>query len=378
MRRATGTNSRAGVAWATLAFVLTAAAGALGQDQASAADQGEAPAAVSVGSVTVAGVQTDLGGHLLAVFSRTLGHAVVGEGSGWPGLAGALRDEADDTRVWPLVIEGGGLLGVGAGEAAAAPAAQAIAFDVSLDCNALRAGLAQPFSRSRAGRVLDALTIDNARRARLTGIYADPDDTATLTLVLFSQSRSVAPGRWRAQPLATVRMAPSRGDIEPPRPVEFDFGEQWGGVVVAAADLGIGADPACEGISTEERLADWGAQKAGALRAIVSGLDGRVWLWPGAHDGALVCGMPLARGTTDRRVADALRAVFARRLVWGRDPSGRATATLALTRENRPARDGDRTLSLRFITIVDRTTLTIATNASDLDAAAETLADVSR
>ena len=267
-------------------------------------------------------------------------------------------------------------LGLEARESTVMPAAQTVAFDVALDCNTFRRASPQPFSRSAAGRVLDSLTIDNARRARLTGVFADPDDLSVMTLVLFTESRAEAPGRWQALRVGTAALAAHRGEPGAVRPIELDLRELWSGLLFSATDCVLGVDPACEGLSMEERLEAWGLQRVLSLRALGSGLDGRVWVWPGAGEGGVVWSMPLARGATDRRVADALRGVFGQRLAWGRDDAGRATATLALVRENRAARAGDRTLSLRFITIAERATLTVATEAGDLDSAAEILAGI--
>src|SRR5690606_32959337 len=131
----------------------------------------------------------------------------------------------------------------------------------------------QPFSRTARGRALDALSIDNARRARLTGVYADPGDEETVTLVLFTESRAQAPGRWNARPLATITPAPLRG--EDPRgavPVQVDFGERWPGVVFAAADLALGLDAGSDTISGAERLEGFGLSRVGALRQLAAGL----------------------------------------------------------------------------------------------------------
>jgi hypothetical protein len=295
---------------------------------------------------------------------------------GWAGFGGEVASRGGDgpDGAWSLVMSDGGLRAA-AREGGEIPEAQAIAFDVSLDCNAFRAGSAQPFSRTARGRALDALTIDNARRARLTGLYADPDDRSAISLVLFTESRAEAPGRWHALPLATATMAPTRGDATPPLPVLIEFGGAWGGVVFAAADLALALDPGSGTISTEERFDAWGMVRTTALRQLASGLDGRVWVWPGQADGSVVCALGLSRGSTDRRVADGLRAVFGQRLRWARDDSGRVTATLTL---GAGGGEGVRTLSLRFITIADRTTLTVATDAADLDRSAETLADIAR
>jgi hypothetical protein len=267
-------------------------------------------------------------------------------------------------------------LGLAPREAATMPTAQTVAFDIALECNTLRSRSAQPFSRSARGRVLDSLRIDNARRARLTGIFGDPDDLSVMSVVLFTESRAEAPGRWRALRVGTVAMAASRGEPAPGRPVEVDFGELWTGLLFAAADGVLALDPACEGLSTEERLGAWGMQRVVSVRALASGLEGRVWVWSGVGEGGVVCALPLSRGSTDRRVADGLRGVFGQRLSWDRDDAGRATGTLALVRENRAAREGDRTVVVRFIKIAERTTLTVATSAADLDSAVETLADI--
>lgn len=344
----------------------------------------------AVGTVAIPAVQGEVGERVFGLAGRVLGWCGLGDGgeqeAGWAELAGALGsggrvgpDTAGDSeadRGWSIVLADGGGLGLEARGAVGTPVEQTVAFDVALDCNTFRRASPQPFSRSAAGRVLDSLTIDNARRARLTGIFADPDDLSVMTLVLFTESRAEAPGRWQALRVGTAALAAQRGEPEVVRPIELDLRELWSGLLFSAADCVLGTDPACEGISMEERLEAWGLQRVLSLRALGSGLDGRVWVWPGAGDGDLVWSLPLARGATDRRVADALRGVFGQRLVWGRDDAGRATATLALVRENRAARAGDRTLSLRFITIAERTTLTVATEAGDLDSAVEILAAI--
>lgn len=339
------------------------------------------PSAAShaVGVLTVPAGQGGVGRGLLEIVARLLAWCEPEPHPAWGDLVGALgsRQDGAPDRAWTIVVSDEAGFSPEPRGSVQSPLARAIAFDLSLDCNTLRQVSPQPFSRTSRGHALDALTIDNARRARITGVFADPDDATTLTLVLFAESRSESPGRWHAQPLATLRRAPSRGEPGPRFPLEFDLGEQWGGVLVAGADLVLGLEPGSDAISTGERLEDWGSKRVDALRVLGSGLDGRVWVWPGASGPeSLVIGLPLARGSTDRRIADGLRTIFGGRLVWGRDLSGRATATLALGGDNRPAEPGDRMLSLRFITIAERTTLTVATDAADLDAAVETLADI--
>ena len=75
-----------------------------------------------------------------------------------------------------------------------------------------------------------------------------------ISLVLFTESRAQPPGRWQANPLATISMAPNRGDPKPPLPVLVDFGERWVGVVFALADLALAVDPESDTISTIERF----------------------------------------------------------------------------------------------------------------------------
>ncbi len=340
-------------------------------------EEGLAGQAVCV--LTIPGAQHEIGVELLTIAARVLAWVEPTPHAEWDQLFDALVSSQDGTadRAWTVQVRDEDGFWPEVQREVSPLLAQSVAFDLSLDCNAFRTASPQPFSRSSRGRVLDALMIDNARRARLSGVYADHDDTGVLTLVLFTESRAQQPGRWRAQPIARAQRAANRGDPEPPHPLEIDFGEQWEGVLYSLADLVLGLDPASEAISTRERLEAWGGRRVGAVRSIVTGFEGRVWVWSALSSPEnIVVGLPLARGASARGIAGNLRTIFGQRLVWGRDEVGRATATLALIRENRPPAAGDRTLSMRFVTIVDRTTLTIVMEAGDLDDAVETLADI--
>ncbi len=251
--------------------------------------------------------------------------------------------------------------------------------DLSLDCNLFRQVSPQPFSRTPRGRALDALTIDNARTARLALVPTDNAERPDLfTLVLFAQSRGEKPGRWHAQPLAEITLAPTRDPDSPrSRPLEFDFGDRRVGVAMALADLVLALEPETDSISGRERFEAWGQTKSSAVQRLAGVLDGRAWIWSGgSSDAALVAGFTLGRASDDREVARSLGVLFGRRLVWSRDADGRATATLALKRENTPPADTDRTVSMRFIEILGRSTLVVATDAADLGAATRTLAAI--
>ncbi|MCC7388191.1 MAG: hypothetical protein IT431_05440 [Phycisphaerales bacterium] len=370
---------RAGAAWAALAFLIAGGPTGAGQEAQPGAREAEGAGETVVGGVLIPAGASGPGGHLVPLLGRAVAWGAGGHSAAWAGFGGEVASRGADgpDGAWSLVMSDGGLRAA-AREGGVAPEAQLVAFDISLDCNGFRAGSAQPFSRTARGRALDALTIDNARRARLTGLYADPDDRSVMSVVLFTESRAEAPGRWHALPLAAVTMAQTRGDATPPLPVLIEFGEAWGGVVFAAADLALALDPGSGTISSVERFDAWGMVRTTALRQLASGLDGRVWAWPGQAEGSVVCALGLSRGSTDRRVADALRTVFGQRLRWAREDSGRVTATLTLGGEGGEGGEGTRALSLRFITIADRTMLTVATDAADLDRSAETLADIAR
>lgn len=262
-------------------------------------------------------------------------------------------------------------------------AAAVFPFDLSFDCNLFRDRSPHPFSRTTRGRVLDALQIDNARTARLSIVPSqDEDHPGRLSLVLFSQSRGEVPGTWHALPLATIDDAPTRDAAAAPgHPVELDLGEGRVGVAMALADLVLAIDPETESISARERFEAWGLPRTAAVERLARNLDGRVWLWsggPGDSAGGppVVAALPLVRSSADRDVARALGSLFGRRLVWTRDSTGRATATLAFKADNSPPAEGDRTVSTRFVTIVDRTTLVVSTDASALDGAATRLAEI--
>ncbi|MDQ7014440.1 MAG: hypothetical protein Q9O74_11175 [Planctomycetota bacterium] len=258
--------------------------------------------------------------------------------------------------------------------------------DLSLNCNTFRQASPQPFSRTPRGRVLDALTIDNARTARLSLVPAadaedadDAEQSGGFTLVLFAQSRGEKPGQWHAQPIAQLALAPTRkpDPTGRPRPLELNFGNRRVGVAMVLADLVLALDPETDSISRSERFEAWGLTKSSAVQRLAGLLDGRVWIWSGgASDTAIVAAVPLTRASGDRDVARALGVLFGRRLVWSRGADGRATATLAFKRENTPPAATDRTVSMRFIEILGRSTLVVATDAADLGKSTKTLAEI--
>ncbi|QKK08342.1 MAG: hypothetical protein HND58_09200 [Planctomycetota bacterium] len=152
-------------------------------------------------------------------------------------------------------------------------------------------------------------------------------------------------------------------------------------MAMALADLVLATDPETGSISARERFEAWGLPRTAAVERLARAFDGRVWLWSGgpgdsAGGPTVVAALPLVRSSADRDIARALGSLFGRRLVWTRDSTGRATATLAFKADNSPPAEGDRTVSMRFVTIVDRTTLVVSTEASALDDAATRLAEI--
>lgn len=379
MQRARRTTEfkRAGATRVALAFFFAVMAGG------GAHAQEAAEPAPPVGMLSLGATPSRAQAQLRRVAAGTLDWLGWGERDGWAGVAGALAGERGATWSFSLADASGlTLRPVGASDGAAG----VFPFDLSFDCNLFRNRSPHPFSRTVRGRVLDALQIDNARTARLSIVPSQNEEhPGRLSLVLFSQSRGQVPGTWRATPLAVIDDAPTR-DTEAARghPVELDFGEGRVGVAMAIADLVLATDPASEAISSRERFEAWGLTKAAAVDRLARAFDGRVWLWSAGARGegdagdapTVVAALPLVRSSADRDVARALGSLFGRRLVWARDSTGRATATLALKADNAPPAEGDRTLSMRFVTIVNRVTLVVSTEASALDEAATPLAEI--
>ncbi len=203
---------RASAAWAALVSLFVVGPTAAGQEAQPGAGEPGGVGETVVGGVLIPAGASGPGGHLVPLLGRAVAWGAGGLSPGWAGFGEEVASRGGDgpDGAWSLVMSDGGLRAA-AREDGEIPEAQAIAFDVSLDCNAFRAGSAQPFSRTARGRALDALTIDNARRARLTGLYADPDDRSAISLVLFTESRAEAPGRRHALPLATATMGADPG-----------------------------------------------------------------------------------------------------------------------------------------------------------------------
>lgn len=350
----------AGVATSTLALVLC---------RPSPLHAQESPAH-SFGRLEIAPDPSPLGAGVVRFVATAVEWVSGDPASAWSRCSSVARADNHGGIVWRIDVDDAGGLTVSPEHGDAAPA-QSV-FEASLDVNEFRRVSPGPFSRTARGRALDALSLDNARRARLACVAASPEEDAPLSLVVFYESRAEAPGRWHAQPLATVALAPVRGEAPPQHPLEVDFGEQWGPLAFAMTDLALGLDPDSATISTEERFSAWGVERLGRLRGLLSGAEAKAWVWVG-EDGPVV-GVPLVRASAERVVADQLRSVFGLRLAWTRDEAGRATGTVGLTRENRRPVEGDRTLSIRLIRIADRTVLTMAAGPGDLDAAPAILA----
>lgn len=370
-RRTTESN-RAGATRVALAFFC----GALAGGGAHAQEEPAPP----VGMLSLGEAPSRAQAELRRVVAGALVWLGWDESNKWAGVIGALGGTEGAT--WSVgVPESSGLTlrPVESGDRAAG----VFPFDLSFDCNQFRDQSPHPFSRTVRGRVLDALQIDNARTSRLSIVPSqDEEHPGRQSLVLFSQSRGEAPGAWHAVQLAAIEDAPTRDEAAAQgRPVELDFGEGRVGVAMAIADLVLATDPASESISARERFEAWGLTKTAAVDRLARALDGRVWLWSAgagvsADGSAVVAAFPLVRSSADRDVARTLGTLFARRLVWTRDPTGRATATLALKADNSPPAEGERTLSMRFVTIVNRVTLVVSTEASALDGAVTELAEI--
>ncbi len=329
----------------------------LGGARAPGQDDAEAPA---WGLLCVSDDQPQAAGELLTIAGGVLGWAS-GE-SAWEDVAARLAnpDAERGAVAWRLVCSGSDAL-IPARDAGEASLSDSFSFDLAADLNALRRLSEQPFSRSVRGRSLDALGIDNARRARLSGVLPASDDG--LSIVLFSESRSQGPGRWHPETVATVRLASGGG--EETKVLELDFGGQWEGVGFTLADLCLAMDPASGAISPQERFAAWGAPRVGALRGLLARLGPAVWIWRDPGGEGVAAAVPLRRATTQREVASDLRAVLGARLSWERDPSAERVGTLALTIDAGP--DADRRLSVRFVTAGGRTVLAIALREGALE-----------
>lgn len=374
-RTASRVSGRGSLAGAALACLLALHAPANAQGAAGEGAPPDEARAVPVGEVVIPGGGSELSADLLSVLGRAVGWAADDCSAAWAALGVTVAEgSGGGDRAWTLSLDDGAIR-PDPREPGTEAAPRPVAFDISMDCNAFRAGSPQPFSRTPRGRALDALTIDNARRARLAAIYPDPDDRTSLTLALFTESRAQKPGRWHAQMLATITLAPRRGEPKPPAPVQLDFGDRWEGVVFSMADLALGLDPDSDTLSSAERFEAWGALRSAGLRRLAGSFDGRVWAWPGEAEGSVVCSLTLAKGMTERRAAEGLRTVFGGRLRWAHEDSGRVTATLSLPGDGAATA---RTLVMRFISIADRPTLTVATAPGDLDAAATVLAGIDR
>lgn len=272
---------------------------------------------------------------------------------------------------WRLVASGDGSLGLSAPVPAQDQLPATVTLDLLADLNGLRRLSEHPFSRSRRGRALDALGLDNARRARISLLDASPDP-GPLTLALFSESRAEPPGRWHAIPLGAVSLGPESR----PRALHVDLSKQWEGLVLSAADLALGLSSSSDASSTAERLSRWGSARVDALRSIAGATDGRAWVW--RTEGGLCAAFPLQHGQSDRTLAPKLRAVLGRRLEWHRADAAPPTGSVGLTVNDRPPAQGDRTLALRFITIRGRSALVVATESAALEGAPAVLADLSQ
>ncbi|MBK7406079.1 MAG: hypothetical protein IPJ41_16105 [Phycisphaerales bacterium] len=330
--------SRAGVAAAALALLLVPMNTLFAQEEASAPPP--------VGRISVGTERSPLETRVLRLIGASASWvegSVAGASadSPWRRWVERMAKDAPPTGTWDLILDEKDVLGVR--EPGEVPADAAL--ELSIDLNAFRGQSPQPFSRSMRGRALDALSLDNARRARLSFLPASPEDDGPLAAVLFYESRSEQPGRWHAQPIAEVAEAPYRGEAPPESPLQIDFGEQWGAFALSMTDLAL------------------------------TGLEGRVWAWVGVEGPVLAA--PLARGASDRTVAGQMQSVFGLRLAWAREPSGRATGRLALIEAARLPQQEDPQVLVRFIRIADRTILVVATGEADLDGAATVLAKLS-
>ncbi|HZW11356.1 MAG TPA: hypothetical protein VFF69_15740 [Phycisphaerales bacterium] len=323
------------------------------------------------GVLTVPEARTPLARDVLRAGASLLAWSRPEPGDAWRELA--VRLGADEgASAWSVLQTEGGALEPSA--RAAEDAEANVVFDVAFDLNGLRRISDQPFSRGGRGRALDALGIDNARRARLVGVPSPDGADQSLTLAIFSESRAGPPGRWQAVPFARVRAAPGGAGRAV---IEVDFGQEWGGVLVTIADLALArANP--DARSTDERLSAWGADRVEALGGFAKGLQGRVLLWRGEEPGAWCAAFPLRSGATDRTVAPQLRALFGERLEWTRDTSGRSTATLDLAPADGAHARAPAELRMRFIAIADRGYLVAAPTEELLHSAPEVLAHPER
>jgi hypothetical protein len=335
----------------------------------------QSPPPAACGTLTIPEPQTQLARELLRISAGVLAWSDPDAAEEWQSVVRSLSDPVKGAA-WRISHSDAGAFQLSPLPDAEAP--PSVAFDLALDLNALRRSSSQPFSRSVRGRSLDALGVDNARRARLAAVPGAEDAVDTLTLVLFSESRAGPPGRWQAVPFGRVRTAPTTGGASGAAPIEVDFGQEWGGVLVTVTDLVLAGSTSPDKISTDERLLAWGTDRIDALRGFASAMEGRMWLWRGAGEAEWCCALPLRAGATDRAVAGRLRLLLGTRLEWSRDDSGRSLATLDLTPPNRAPADAGPKLLLRFISIADRAFLAAAPTAESLDAAPEVLAKLGR
>lgn len=347
----------AGTAGAILALGTVAPAWAQPEDQ-------QPPASLErVGLITLGRADSPLSRLFFDVGGSLLHWVGAEEGGGLAALAESLKT-GDGGGFW---IRAGatGMLELDAGDGIAPGA---FLLDVSLDSNLFRTVSAQPFSRTPRGRALDALAIDNTRRARLAVAPMEEGAEHPLAMVLFTESRSEPPGRWRAIRLGGLREAPILGSAPPP--LEIDLGPMLSEVLFTGADLALALEPGAEPTGPL-RFEEWGGVRTTALRTLAETLSGRTWLWREGE--GLVLALPLKPRAAQRDAGRALGVVLGKRLSWTRDEPGRATGEIRFEAD---AAGAEPDALVRLITVAGRSALVLSGDRAALDAAPAMLADL--
>lgn len=288
------------------------------------------------------------------------------------GLSNAAR--ADGSAAWVIESRPGEPLTVRSREEAVSDAIGFV-LELSLDLTALRSHSTQPFSRSVRGRVIDAMGIANARRARF-GLVEDPAIDDQLLLVVAFESRAALPNAWQARRVAELRAGETVTGSEDHGLLELNFGDlaEAFGMILCDVLIATGNDTGAR--STVGRFDDWGARKTSAVRTILRGVEPSVWAWPDVSGEGVVGAVRLRRGVSDRVIADHLRTALAPRLSWSRDDQNRVTGRVSLAGDHSPAAGTGAELFLRFVSIGDARYVVWATRADSLRETARVLADL--
>lgn len=200
---------------------------------------------------------------------------------------------------------------------------------LEFDANAIRSACPEAFSREPAGRLLDALGLDNARRV---WVVLRPDDGHSAELRIEWESRADPPGVRRSQTLARITSAADAAD--PSWRADVDLAGGWTALAQTILDVALVNDPARREASAFARRRAWERAHGTSLARLVLALESGPLIIVGDGPRLHAAVIPLRDAARPERLIADGRATAPRNFTWIGPADMSGQGAIALGRES--------------------------------------------